>query len=80
MARSARNTEKDIESLKHRGARRKHIPTAELETLVSEEEQAPKTIHWKRLRFAAEALLTLRSWITRCRVCQARNWRARSST
>jgi adenine-specific DNA-methyltransferase len=48
MARSARNTEKDIESLKHREARRKHIPTAELETLVSEEEQAPKTIRWKR--------------------------------
>jgi adenine-specific DNA-methyltransferase len=48
MARSARTTEKDIESLKHREARRKHIPTTELETLVSEDEQAPKTIRWKR--------------------------------
>jgi adenine-specific DNA-methyltransferase len=48
MARSARNTEKEIDSLRHREARRKHIPTAELETLVSEEEQAPKTIRWKR--------------------------------
>jgi hypothetical protein len=48
MARSARNTEKDIESLKHREARRKHIPTAELEALVSEAEQAPKAIRWKR--------------------------------
>jgi adenine-specific DNA-methyltransferase len=40
--------EKDIESLKHREARRKHIPTAELENLVSEAEQAPKMIRWKR--------------------------------
>src|SRR6267378_4844610 len=48
MARLARNTEKEIDSLKHREARRKHIPTAELETLVSEAEQAPKTIRWKR--------------------------------
>src|SRR5439155_19480615 len=39
---------KDIESLKHREARRKNIPTAELETLVSEDEQAPKTIRYKR--------------------------------
>src|SRR6267378_490937 len=48
MARLARNTEKEIDSLKHREARRKHIPTAELETLVSEAEQAPKTIRYKR--------------------------------
>jgi len=48
MARSARNTEKDIDSLKHREARRKNIPTAELEALVSEDEQAPKPIRWKR--------------------------------
>jgi adenine-specific DNA-methyltransferase len=48
MARSARNTEKDLESLKHREARRKHIPTTELEALVSDEERAPKTIRWKR--------------------------------
>jgi len=48
MARAARNTKKEIDSLKHREARRKHIPTAELETLVSEAEQAPKTIRWKR--------------------------------
>jgi len=48
MARAARNTEKDIESLRHREARRKHIPTAELETLVSDEERAPKTIRYKR--------------------------------
>jgi adenine-specific DNA-methyltransferase len=48
MARAARNSEKDIESLKHRDARRKHIPTTELETLVSEDEQAPKAIRWKR--------------------------------
>jgi hypothetical protein len=31
MARAARNTTKDIESLKHREARRKLIPTTELE-------------------------------------------------
>ena len=48
MARSARNTEKEIDSLKHREARRKNIPTAELETLVSEDEQAPKAVRWKR--------------------------------
>jgi adenine-specific DNA-methyltransferase len=48
MARAARNTEKDIESLKHREARRKHIPTTELESLVSDEERAPKTIRYKR--------------------------------
>jgi hypothetical protein len=44
MARAARNTEKSVESLKHREARRKHIPTTELESLVSEDEQAPRTI------------------------------------
>jgi hypothetical protein len=48
MARSAGNKEKDIESLKHREARRKNIPTTELESLVSEDEQAPKPIRWKR--------------------------------
>ena len=48
MARSVRNTEREIDSLKHRKARRKNIPTAELETLVSEDEQAPKTIRRKR--------------------------------
>jgi adenine-specific DNA-methyltransferase len=48
MAVTPRTTTKDIESLKHREARRKNIPTAELETLVSEDEQAPKTIRWKR--------------------------------
>jgi adenine-specific DNA-methyltransferase len=48
MARASRNTEKEIDSLKHREARRKNIPTAELETLVSEAEQAPKTIRYKR--------------------------------
>jgi hypothetical protein len=48
MARSARNTEKEIDSLKHREARRKHIPTTELESLVSDEERAPKTIRYKR--------------------------------
>jgi hypothetical protein len=31
-----------------REARRKHIPTTELESLVSEDEQAPKIIRWKR--------------------------------
>jgi adenine-specific DNA-methyltransferase len=48
MARAARNTTKDIESLKHREARRKHIPTTELESLVSDEERAPKVIRYKR--------------------------------
>jgi adenine-specific DNA-methyltransferase len=48
MARSARNTEKEIDSLRHREARRKNIPTTELESLVSEDEQAPKPIRWKR--------------------------------
>jgi adenine-specific DNA-methyltransferase len=48
MARASNLTEKAIESLKHREARRKNIPTAELETLVSEAEQAPKTIRYKR--------------------------------
>jgi adenine-specific DNA-methyltransferase len=48
MARSARNMEKEIDSLKHSEARRKHIPTTELEGLVSDEERAPKTIRWKR--------------------------------
>jgi hypothetical protein len=37
-----------MESLEHREARRKRIPTTELETLVSENEQAPKTNRWKR--------------------------------
>src|SRR5437763_1608643 len=40
--------EKEIDSLKHREARRKHIPTTELESLVSDDEQAPKAIRWKR--------------------------------
>jgi hypothetical protein len=44
MARAAKTTTKDIESLKHREARRKNIPTAELETLVSQDEQSPKTM------------------------------------
>src|SRR6267378_414206 len=48
MARLARNTEKEIDSLKHREARRKNIPTTELESLVSADEQAPKPIRWKR--------------------------------
>jgi adenine-specific DNA-methyltransferase len=48
MAGAPRTTTKDVESLKHREARRKNIPTAELETLVSEDEQAPKTIRYKR--------------------------------
>jgi adenine-specific DNA-methyltransferase len=48
MARATKTTAKDIESLKHREARRKHIPTTGLETLVSEDERAPKTIRWKR--------------------------------
>src|SRR5207244_2347911 len=48
MARAAKTTTKDVESLKHREARRKHIPTTELESLVSDEERAPKTIRYKR--------------------------------
>jgi adenine-specific DNA-methyltransferase len=48
MAGAPRTTTKDIESLKHREARRKNIPTAELETLVSQDEQSPKTIRYKR--------------------------------
>jgi adenine-specific DNA-methyltransferase len=48
MARAAKTTTRDIESLKHREARRKHIPTTELENLVSEEERAPKVIRYKR--------------------------------
>ena len=44
MARMAQTTTKYIESL----ARRKNIPTAELETLVLEGEGAPKTIRCKR--------------------------------
>ena len=48
MARAAKPTTKDIESLKHREARRKHIPTTELESLVSDEERAPKPIRYKR--------------------------------
>jgi adenine-specific DNA-methyltransferase len=48
MARAAKTTKKDIESLKHREARRKHIPTTELESLVSDEERAPKVIRYKR--------------------------------
>jgi adenine-specific DNA-methyltransferase len=48
MARAAKPTTKDIESLRHREARRKHIPTTELESLVSEEERTPKVIRYKR--------------------------------
>jgi len=48
MARVAKTTTKDIESFEHREARRKNMPTAELETLVSEGKQAPKTIRYKR--------------------------------
>jgi adenine-specific DNA-methyltransferase len=48
MARAAKHTTKDIESLKHREARRKHIPTTELESLVSDEERAPKPIRYRR--------------------------------
>jgi adenine-specific DNA-methyltransferase len=48
MVRAAKTTTKDIESLKHREACRKHIPTTELEGLVSDEERAPKAIRYKR--------------------------------
>jgi adenine-specific DNA-methyltransferase len=48
MARAAKPKAVDIDSLKHREARRKHIPTAELESLVTAEEQAPQTIRYKR--------------------------------
>jgi len=48
MARAAKNRTKDVESLKHREARRKHIPTTELESLVSDEERAPKVLRYKR--------------------------------
>src|SRR3984893_14982034 len=48
MARATRRSSVDIESLKHPDARRKHIPTAELESLVSVDEQAPQTIRYKR--------------------------------
>jgi adenine-specific DNA-methyltransferase len=48
MARAAKTTTKDIESLKHPEARRMHIPTTELESLVSDEERAPKVIRFKR--------------------------------
>jgi adenine-specific DNA-methyltransferase len=50
MARTTKTTTKDVESLKHRESQRKNIPTAEFETLVSEEEQAQalKTMRWER--------------------------------
>ena|SRR5215472_9182433 len=50
MARATKTTTKDIESLKHprSEARRKHIPTSELESLVSDEERAPKVIRYQR--------------------------------
>jgi adenine-specific DNA-methyltransferase len=48
MARAPKTTTKDIESLRQIEARRKNIPTTELESLVSEAEQAPKTIRYKR--------------------------------
>ena len=49
MARASR-TATEIESLRHNpeDARRKHIPTAENEALVSQEEQAPKTVRYPR--------------------------------
>src|SRR5260370_38302054 len=48
MARAGRTRAKHSESLTHREARRKPSPTADPETLVSEEEQAPKPIRYKR--------------------------------
>jgi|SRR5215472_13328297 len=48
MARAAKTTTTDIESLKPREAGAKHILTTELESLVSEEERAPKVIRYKR--------------------------------
>jgi adenine-specific DNA-methyltransferase len=48
MARATKPAEKEIDSLRHREARRKNIPTAELESLVSEAEQAPQTVRYKR--------------------------------
>jgi hypothetical protein len=48
MARVAETTTREIASFEHRETRRKNIPTVELETLVSEGEQAPKTIRYKR--------------------------------
>src|SRR6516162_11513354 len=57
MARVAKTTTKDIESLEHREARRKNIPTAELEAFVSEDEQAPKTIRYiAEIRYGIEPL------------------------
>jgi adenine-specific DNA-methyltransferase len=48
MARTTKPAEKEIDSLNHPEARRKNIPTAELESLVSREEHAPQTIRYKR--------------------------------
>ena len=57
MARVAKTTTKDIESFEHRDARRKNMPTAELETLVSEGKQAPKTIRYiAEIRYGIEPL------------------------
>ena len=39
---------KDIESLRHKEARRRHIPTAELQSFVAEQEVAPKPMRYPR--------------------------------
>jgi len=48
MARMPKVSDKDLESLKHKEARRKNIPTAEMESFVSADEQAPKPIRYPR--------------------------------
>ena len=39
---------RDVESLRHKEAKRRHIATAELEGFVAEQEKAPQTIRWPR--------------------------------
>lgn len=54
MAKSAKTTKKpapgkaDVESYKHKEARRKNIPTAELQKLVPDDDKAIKKLRWPR--------------------------------
>ena len=50
MARGARKAgkAKTVESLKHKSARRRNIPTAETQSFLADEEQAPTTLRYPR--------------------------------
>ena len=48
MARTNHKSQKSVESIKHKDASRKHIPTAEFQSVLSEELQSPIQVAYQR--------------------------------